>query len=65
MEMENKKELSFEATIGEVKLHNSKIDENVWVDLAFRVAGGAGVEAAMALHRAKNKLVTVKFEIDE
>ena len=56
--------IRFEGTIGDVKMHNSRLDDNSWVDLTIRVAGEHGVTAAMALYRAKNKLVTVEYELD-
>ena len=60
--MEKNKTFMFEATVGDVRLHNSKLDDNSWVDLYLRVAGEVGIEAAMLLHRAKNKMVKITFE---
>lgn len=59
--MENKK-MMLEATIHDVRLHNSKIGDENWVDIFLRVAGESGIEAAMRLHRAKNKMVRITFE---
>lgn len=56
------KEISFEATVHDVRMHNSKIGDDNWVDITARVAGEAGITAAMRLHRAKNKLVKIAFE---
>ena len=55
----------FEGTISEVKMHNSKIGDDSWVDICIRVLGQAGIESAMLLSRAKEKLVKVEFEIQK
>ena len=57
--------IAFEGTIGDVKMHNSKLNDDVWVDVTIRVAGQAGVTAAMAMHRAKSKLVKLEYELDD
>ena len=59
------KEIKFEATVHDVRLHNSKIDDGNWVDISIRVAGEAGITAAMALYRAKEKIVKVIYQLDE
>lgn len=56
--------LQFEGTINEVKLHNSKIGDDSWVDISIRVAGQAGIQAAMLAHRAESKLVKVEFKVE-
>ena len=55
----------FEGTVHDVKLHNSKIDDSNWVDVTIRVAGEAGITAAMNLHKAQSKLVKVTYQIEE
>ena len=57
--------IQFEATVHDVRLHNSKTDDNTWVDLSMRVAGEAGIEAAMKLHRATSKLVSIMYIIGD
>ena len=54
--------ITIEATIYDGKYHNSKTDDNNWVDLSLRVYGQAGIEGAMRLPRAKNKIVKLVFE---
>lgn len=68
--MEDKKEnklgkIVLEATVYDIKHHNSKIDDNSYVDLNIRVAGEGNVEAAMLMHRAKNKIVKIEFETND
>ena len=58
--MDNK--LQFEAIVHDVKYHNSKLGDDNWMDITVRVQGEAGIEAAMRLNRAKNKLVEISFE---
>jgi len=60
--MDKNKTFMFEATIHDVRLHNSKLGDENWVDLYLRVVGEVGIEAAMRLHRAKNKMVKITFE---
>ena len=57
--------IMFEATIHDIRHHNSKIDDNAWVDVTIRVAGEAGITAAMNLHKAQSKLVKVTYQIEE
>ena len=57
--------LQLEATINDVKLHNSKLDDENWVDVIVRALGSSNIEAAMLMHRAKNKIVKMEFEIDD
>lgn len=57
--------IQFEATIKDSKLHNSQLDDNRWVDITLRVAGTAGVEAAQLLHRAKDRIATISFQITD
>lgn len=51
--------------ICDIRHHNSKIDDNSWCDVTVRVAGEANIEAAMRMHRAKQKVVKMEFEDEE
>ncbi len=57
--------MMFEATVHDVHHHNSKTDDNSWCDVVVRVAGEAGVTAAMGLHKAKDKIVKIIYTLDE
>ena len=61
---ENKGTISFEATVTDIRFHNSKLDDNKWTDVIVRAAGEHGVTAAMALHRAKNKIIRISFQLE-
>lgn len=53
--------MMFEATVHDVRLHNSKTGDDSWVDVTIRVAGEAGMTAAMGLLKAKDKIVKVVY----
>lgn len=58
-------EISFEATISDARLHNSKLADESWVDLTVRVLGEAGITAVMNTHRAKNKIVKIIYQLEK
>lgn len=57
--------LRLEATINDIRHHNSKLGDDSWVDITVRVAGQANIEAAMLMHRAKEKTAKIEFEVEE
>lgn len=63
--MGTEKQIRFEASVGDIRHHNSKLDDNSWVDVTVRVMGEASILAAMNLHRAKSKIVKIIYEIED
>lgn len=63
--MDENNRLKIEATLHDVKFKNSKLGDESWVDVTVRVAGQANIEAAMRLNRAKQKSVTLEFELED
>ena len=62
--MEEKK-INFEATIHDIRMHNSKSDDNSWADITVRALGELNIASAMAMYKAKNKIVKLTFELED
>lgn len=54
--------MQLEGIITDVRMHNSKLGDESWVDIVIRAQGEANIEAAMRLHRAKEKTVELSFK---
>ena len=57
--------ISFEATISDVKLHNSKLGDESWTDVTLRALGKYNIAAAMAMASAKDRVAKITFELED
>ena len=59
------KKIMFEATLYDVRFHNSKLGDDSWCDIVVRVLGEANIISAMKLPKAKEKIVKITYKLDD